>query len=63
MSEHLPVILAPFLDVDNNELLHPEAPLRQDVALHDWIDLADWPVGPQLLEVQVVVRLAVDVLL
>lgn len=62
VGKHLPVILATLLNVDDNHLLQPESPLAQEVALHDTIELAVGPVGPEVLHAHVVRRSAVNVL-
>lgn len=62
VSEHLPMILAALFNVNDNHLLEPESPLAQEVGLHDSIELAVGPVGPQILHVHVVRRSAVNVL-
>lgn len=46
MTEHLPVVFASFLDIDNNDLLQPESPLAENVALHQPLHLSVWPVCP-----------------
>lgn len=46
MGKHLPVVLATILDVDDNNLLQPECPLRQDIALHETVQLSVWPISP-----------------
>lgn len=62
MREHLPVVLAAFLNVDNQDLLHPKAELSQHVPLHEAGNLAVGPLGPELGEVEVVGRGEVNVL-
>lgn len=62
VSEHLPMILAALLNVDDNHLLQPESPLAKEVGLHDSIELAVGPVGPQVLHAHVVRRGAINVL-
>lgn len=62
VRKHLPVVLAAFFDVDNNDLLQPESPLSEHVELDKPTNLTVGPVRPQLGEVQPVRRVAVDVL-
>ena len=62
MGEHLPVVLAALLNVDNQDLLHPKAELGQHVPLHEARNLAVGPLGPELGEVEVVRRCEVNVL-
>lgn len=62
VAKHLPVVLATVLDVDDNNLLQPESPLRQNVALHKAVHLSVGPVGPKRTEVEPVGGLVVDVL-
>lgn len=62
VSQHLPVVLAALLNVNDEHLLQPESPLRQHVGLHDSIDLSNGPVHPELLQVQVVRRFVVEIL-
>lgn len=62
VGEHLPVVLAALLDVDDQHLLNPECQLRQHVALHEAADLTVGPVGPELSEIPEVRGVAIDVL-
>jgi len=62
VRKHLPMVLAALLDVDDDQLLQPEAKLGQHIALHEPRQLAVGPAGPQLDEVEVGGGLAVDVL-
>ena len=62
VSEHLPMVFATLLNVDDQDLLHPESQLGQNVSLHQATHLPVRPVGPELLQVQEVRGLAVDVL-
>jgi hypothetical protein len=62
VGEHLPVVLPALLDVDDNHLLQPETQLREHVALHESGQFAVGPPRPQLSQVEVGGRLAVDVL-
>lgn len=55
VGEHLPVVLAALLDVDDDDLLEPEGELAEHVALHQAAELAVGPVGPQVPEVEPVV--------
>ena len=61
VGEHLPVVLAALLDVDDDDLLQPEGELPQHVALHQPAQLAVGPAGPEVPEVEPVVRLVVEV--
>lgn len=47
MREHLPVVLAAFLDVDHKDLLHPECGLREIVKLKRRPKHQAWVVAPQ----------------
>ena len=62
VGQHLPMVLAAFLNVDNKDLLQPEGPLRQEIAFAQALQLADRPVGPEFLKVKVVVRVRIQVL-
>lgn len=62
VGEHLPVVLAALLDIDDDDLLQPKGPLTQDVTLHNTVKLTIRPVGPELLHVPVVGRITVEVL-
>lgn len=62
VSEHLPMVLTTLFNMDNNELLQPECPLDQQVALHETTELAVGPAGPELRHIQPVRRIVVDVL-
>lgn len=62
VGEHLPVVLATGLDVQDEDLLQPERPLAQDVDLGEAREVARGPVGEHLAEVEVVLGGAVDVL-
>lgn len=46
MRKHLPVILSPFLDMDDNQLLEPEGKLCKYITLQEAGKLAVWPVRP-----------------
>ncbi len=52
VGEHLPVVLAPLLHMDDQELLHPKGPLREHVALDEALQLPVGVVGPQLVEAE-----------
>lgn len=62
VSQHLPVILATLLDVDHKDLLEPEAELSEDVELVQGAELAVWPEGPKVPEVQPRGRVIVEIL-
>lgn len=62
VGEHLPVVLAPLLHMDDQELLHPKGPLREHVALDEALQLPVRVVGPQLVEAEEVLRGAINVL-
>lgn len=51
VSEHLPMVLATLLDVNDKNLLYPESPLRQEVTLHETTEFPDRPPGPKLLHI------------
>lgn len=51
VREHLPVVFAAFLDVDNHYLLQPESELCEIVELHSAGHVARREVGPELAEV------------
>lgn len=46
VAKHLPMILAALLNVDDDDLLKPKCPLRQDISLHQAVKLTVGPVGP-----------------
>jgi len=62
VREHLPMILATLLNVDDNNLLQPERPLRKHVEFDHAVNLTERPVCPQFLHVQPVLRIGVNVL-
>jgi hypothetical protein len=63
MREHLPIVLSPFLDIDDHHLLEPESILNQSVPLLQSPNLSIWPVGPELFHIKPVVRVDIDVLI
>lgn len=63
MREHLPVVLSPLLDIDNEYLLQPEGVLYQDVPFAYTGNLSIGPIGPEILEIEPVVRVDQYVLL
>jgi hypothetical protein len=63
VREHLPIILSPFLDIDNHHLLDPESVLNQSVPFLQSPDLSIWPVGPEFFHIKPVVRVDIDVLI
>lgn len=62
VAQHLPVVLAALFDVDNHDLLQPKRPLRQDIELHQSVELPVWPRRPKLPKIQEMRSLGVDVL-
>jgi hypothetical protein len=62
VRQHLPMILAALLDVDDQDLLQPEGPLAQHVSLGQTVKFSGGPVGPELLHVEVIRRGRVQVL-
>ena len=62
MCEHLPVVLSPFLDVDDHDLLQPKCVLREDVPFTKPPYFSVWPVGPELFEVEQVVGVDKNIL-
>ena len=52
MSEHLPMVFPPLLDVDDQDLLEPEGELDQIVPLHRPFQFSVWPIGPLLGHVE-----------
>lgn len=62
VAKHLPVILATLLDVEDDNLLQPKSPLRQNISLHQSVHFSVWPVGPHFTQIEVIRRLAVDIL-
>jgi hypothetical protein len=52
MREHLCVILALLLDVDNENLLNPEAPLYKVVPLEKAVSLTEGPAFPDAVQVK-----------
>ena len=57
MREHLCVILALLLDVDNENLLNPEAPLYKVVPLEKAVSLTEGPAFPDAVQVKPKVRM------
>lgn len=62
MGQHLPVILAAFLDVNDEDLLEPESKLHEDVSLVQASKFSVGPARPELLHVQPVRGSVVNVL-
>lgn len=63
MSQHLIVILSPLLDVNDENLLHPERQLHKQIPLQNTRHAAVRPLRPDSLEVEPVGGLRPDVLL
>jgi hypothetical protein len=63
VREHLPIVLSPFLDIDNHHLLEPESILNQSVPLLQSSNLSIGPVCPELFHIKPVVRVDIDVLI
>lgn len=62
MAQHLPVVFSSLFDIDDNHLLNPESPLPEHVCLHEETHFALWPVGPELLHVEIVRRGHINIL-
>lgn len=62
VAQHLPMVLAALLDVDDEDLLKPKAQLREDVELVQAAKLTIRPEGPEILEVEPRRRGIVEVL-
>jgi hypothetical protein len=62
VGKHLGVILALLLDVDNEKLLDPEAPLDEVVPLEKAISLTERPAFPYAVQVQPELGVVHDVL-
>jgi hypothetical protein len=63
MGEHLGVVFALLLDVDDENLLDPEAPLDEVVPLEKAVSFPERPAFPDAVEVQPELRVVHDVLL
>jgi hypothetical protein len=62
VGEHLRIVFALLLNVDDQDLLDPEAPLHQVIPLEDAVDLAEGPAFPNAVQVQPEVGVVHDVL-
>jgi hypothetical protein len=62
VDQHLDVVLAPLLDVDDEDLLHPEGRLEEVVELHLGRHHARRVVGEELAKVHPVVGVVEEVL-
>lgn len=62
MGKHLPMVLTALLNVNNNHLLQPESPLAEEIGLHETVELAVGPVGPEILHAHIVRGSAINVL-
>ena len=56
VREHLPMVLSPLLNIDHEDLLQPEGVLDQNVPFPHPRDLSIRPIGPEILEIEQVVR-------
>ena len=63
VREHLPMVFSPFFDIDDHYLLEPEGVLGEDVPFSYSGDLSIGPIGPEILEIEPVVRAKENVLL
>lgn len=63
VAEHMPVILSPFLDVYNENLLEPEGILNKYVPLAKTWNFSIWPICPEVLEIVPVIGLCEKVLI
>lgn len=63
MGQHLVVILSPLLDVDHEDLLHPERQLCEEVPFQATRHATVWPLRPDCLKVEPVGRLRPDILI
>lgn len=63
MGQHLVVILSLFLNVDDEDLLHPERQLCEEVPLQTARHATVWPLRPDCLKVEPVGRLRPDILI
>ena len=62
VSEHLPMVFPPLFDIDDQQLLEPEAKLYEVVPLDLPINRESWISGPYLVQVAPVGRGVPDVL-
>lgn len=62
MCEHLPMILSPFLDVDDQDLLKPKCVLHKNVPFSKAPYFSIRPVGPELCQVEPVVGIDKNIL-
>lgn len=62
MGQHLVVVLSPFLDVDHQNLLHPERQLHEQIPLQSTRHTPRRPLLPDRAEVEPVVRVLPDIL-
>jgi len=51
VGEHLRVVLALLLNVDDKKLLYPEAPLDEVVPLEETVSLAERPAFPNAVQI------------
>ena len=63
VSEHLPVVFPPLFNVDNDNLLEPEAELYKIVPLHASLQFSIGPACPESEKVQPMLMIVHDVLL
>lgn len=63
MSEHLPMVFSPLLDIDDEDLLQPKRELDEVVPFEQTIHLSIRPTTPELAEVEPVRRIIHQVLL
>lgn len=62
VCEHLRVVLALLLNVNNKDLLNPETPLDEIVPLEHALDFPEWPALPDSVQVKPEFRVVHDVL-
>jgi len=56
VREHLPMVLSPLLDIDHEYLLQPEGVLDQNIPFTHPGNLSIRPIGPEIFEIEQVVR-------
>lgn len=62
MSKHLPMVLSPLFNVNDDDLLYPECKLYEVVPFEQAAHLPVRPVGPKLAQVKPVFRVVHDIL-
>ncbi len=62
MREHLSVVFPALFNVDHHDLLQPECELDKDIELQTAADFPVWPVSPQHLHIEPIIRVVHHIL-